>query len=233
MKKNQRLNRDTIKQFVVLYQIVSEVNDLDLELSELIKNNRPEDSEIIKEKYETFFNKYKEVGKQVSSHLALANNFSSIFDMDINALAIERTNLAKKSRAYPIGKKYLKLRIYYQAVDNRYYKGHRIDTWTYPNFGMLLICSLMFNDHIFKFEIAKTGKGCDKIWSCEGNVKDAIIINKSRSYLSSQSKELKFCSSEKFTEVLNICETVTQLINIELEKVGLGKLVSNVEISEE
>ena len=62
---------------------------------------------------------------------------------------------------------------------------------------------------------------------------DAIIINKSRSYLSSQSKELKFCSSEKFTEVLNICETVTQLINIELEKVGLGKLVSNVEISEE
>ena len=48
-----------------------------------------------------------------------------------------------------------------------------------------------------------------------------------------QSQELKFCSPEKFAEVLNICETITERVNAELEKAGLEKFISNIEVNEE
>jgi len=232
MEKNQRLNQEIVRQFIILYQVISETNSLDSEISKLLKDNRPEDGELIKEKYETFFSNHKSAGKQVDKHLALANGFSAIFETDINALAIERDIIGQKSSAYPIGKQYSKLRIYYQIADYRDFVGRRINALAYQNFGMTLICSLSFNSRIFKFVIAKTEKGCDKTWSCEISHKDSTILNESRSYLSSSSKELRLCSPEKFVEILNVCEIVTQLVNVELEKLGLEKLISNVELSE-
>lgn len=233
MKKNQRLNQEIIRQFVILYKMISEVNFLESEIFRLLKDYRLEDSELIKEKHETFFGKHKNAGKQVDNHLALAKNFSTIFEADINALAIEKSVIGQKSKAYPIGKQYSKLRIYYQVSDLRYPKNCRVNSYTYPKFGMVLICSLSFNSRIFKFAIAKTEKGCDKTWSCEASLKESTILSESRSYLSSCSKELKLCSSDKFCEILNICGTMTQLVNVELEKLGLEKLISNIKLSEE
>jgi hypothetical protein len=230
MEKTQRLNQENIKQFVTLYRAILETNFLDSELSELIKNNRPEDSGLTKEKYETFFSKHKCIGKQVDKHLSLTNGFSAIFEANINALATERNVIGQKISVYQIDKQYSKLRIYYKVVDHRYPKSLRINSYAYPKFGMELICALSFNSRIFKFVIAKTKDGCDKIWSCEVNHKEATILNESRSYLSSGSKELKLSSSDKFGEILNIYETVTQLVNVELEKLGLEKIISNIEL---
>ena len=233
MEKNLKLNSNILEQLLILYQEISETNSLDSEIVQLVKNNQPEENKFIEGKYNAFFKKWRDVGKQVDNQLALAKNFSTILEADINALAIGKTILEKKSRAHPIGKPYSKLRIYYQATDNGFPKGRQAYSWTYPNFGMLLICALSFNDRIFKFEIAKTAKGCDRTWSCEIIPQEAKIINESRSYLLMQSQELKFCSPEKFAEVLNICETITERVNAELEKAGLEKFISNIEVNEE
>lgn len=230
MEKEKRLNPEIIQQLVLLYQGISEANSLDLEISEMVKNNHPQESELVNEKYETFFSKYQVVGEQLNNHLALVKNFSTIFEVEINALAIEKSVGTKKSGVNHIDKQYSKLRIYYQAVDNRFSTSSH--GYTYPNFGMLLICSLSFNDRIFKFEIARTEKGCDKYCSSQIRIQNLTITTKSQSFIFITSQELKFCSSEKFNEVLNICETITERVNIELEKAGLEKFLSNIELSE-
>ncbi|MFZ4632439.1 MAG: hypothetical protein ACOYL8_04575 [Patescibacteria group bacterium] len=232
MEKNQKLNQEIIEKLVFLYREIAETNQIEQEINELVKNNRPEETGLITEKYATFFGRWRDTGKQVGGQLALARDSSTIFEADINATAICRTIFEKRYRVNPIGKRYSKLRVYYQATDNGLPKGRPAYSWLYPNFGMLLICALSYNGRIFKFEIAKTAKGCDKTWTCEIIPDEAKILNKSRSYLFMQSQELKFCSSEKFSEVLNICETITERVNVELGKAGLEKFLSNVEISE-
>lgn len=231
MEKTQKFNQEIVKQLVILYQAISKANSLDSEIVQLLEDKHPGKSEFIERKYENFFSTYRDVSGHVGNHLALGKNFSTIFEDEINALAIEQKVLTQKPGVNPIGKKYFKLRIYYKAVDNRFSKSSH--GYSYPNFGMLLVCSLSFNDRIFKFEIAKTEKGCDKYCPCEVNAKNQTITTKSIDFIFISRKEFKFCSEEKFAEALNICETITEMVNAELEKAGLEKFISNIEVNEE
>lgn len=224
MEKSLKLKQETVDQLIPICQTIFETSSLSSEISGMIRNNRSGESGAIKEKYEDFFRKHKDARRQVVDHLSLANAYCAIFESDISALAVLRTNIAKKAPIRPVDKKYSKLRIYYQVTHS---KGRPL----YPNFGIALMCSLMFNSRTFKFEIARIEKGRDKAVSCEINFKDLTIISESRNYLSFEQKELKFSSLEKLTEVTNICEAVTGLMNAELEKIGLEKLTPTTKLS--
>ncbi len=227
----KKLNQRIAEQFVSFYQIISETNSLDNEITEIIRNNRPGQNGLSEEKWEELSKRWHDVDKKIDEYFALAKDSSTIFEADVNVLAIERNLIKGKQPIKPVNKKYSKLRIYFQSTDNASFSRHRpAYKWTYPQFGMALICSLSFNDRVFKFEIAKTGKGSDKVALCKLITEDSKIICKSKSYVSPEAQEIKFQTAEKFAEVINICEIVTEKVNAELEKAGLEKLVSNIEI---
>ena len=230
MERSQKLNQGNLEHFISLCRMISEIDFLGSEISEMVRNNEAKDGESLKEKYEIFFDKHSNASKQLKNNLSLANNLSTIFEADINALAVEKIILNKKSRIHPVGKKYSKLRIHYKVIDNGCYKGRGVSIRAYRSFGILLICSLSHNSRIFNLEIARMEKNCDKTWSCDISLENATIVSENRNYLSFQSKELKFLSLDKLSDILNICETTTVLINSKLEKLNLEKLTSNFKI---
>lgn len=231
MQKGFKLNQENIGQLISLYQMISETNSLDSDIAEMLRRDMPEEKQLIKEKYESFFSKHKEAEASVRKHLSLTEMSSAIFESHIDVLAVEKNVLAGKRSIRPIGKKYSKLRIYYQATDSKRSKNYKIENVFYPTFGILLLCSLRFNSRTFTFEIARTEKGCNDLFSRINSQAPLLIGHRGCNCLSSQTKKLKFCSQEKFAEVLNICEKIMRMVNEEFEKAGLERLMRTIRVS--